>query len=207
MRSVPSKTIGQVLGITDGGDEEPEDEIDQRIKSESTIPPPTPNQILLRKLTKISVFIELLKRRRANALDVDASSSSESETDTPAFSRPGRARRQGGNFSGRGRSSRLARLQRNRERREAAQEASNEVEDDPCGVLGKKKRSFFKVVPRLNGVGVEPIDASAAGFGVGVVTNGLNGAGGLKERLGIPVVEQWKGDGIMSRGGTPASIA
>lgn len=40
MRSVPSKTIGQVLGITDGGDEEPEDEIDQRIKSESTIPPP-----------------------------------------------------------------------------------------------------------------------------------------------------------------------
>lgn len=88
MRSVPSKTIGQVLGITDGGDEEPEDEIDQRIKSESTIPPPTPNQILLRKLTKISVFIELLKRRRANALDVDASSSSESETDTPAFSVP-----------------------------------------------------------------------------------------------------------------------
>ncbi|OXB37819.1 histone deacetylase 1/2 [Cryptococcus neoformans] len=182
MRSVPSKTIGQVLGITDGGDEEPEDEIDQRIK-------------------------KLLKRRRANALDVDASSSSESETDTPAFSRPGRARRQGGNFSGRGRSSRLAQLQRNRERREAAQEASSEVEDDPCGVLGKKKRSFFKVVPRLNGVGVEPIDASAAGFGVGVVTNGFNGAGGLKERLGIPVVEQWKGDGIMSRGGTPASIA
>lgn len=42
MRSVPSKTIGQVMGITDGGDEEPEDEIDQRIKSESTIPPPPP---------------------------------------------------------------------------------------------------------------------------------------------------------------------
>lgn len=154
---------------------------------------------------KISVFIELLKRRRANVLDVDASSSSESETDTPAFSRPGRARRQGGNFSGRGRSSRLAQLQRNRERREAAQEASNEVEDDPCGVLGKKKRSFFKVVPKLNGVGVEPIDAT--GFGIGVVTNGLNGVGGLKDRLGIPVVEQWKGDGIVSRGGTPASIA
>lgn len=44
MRSVPSKTIGQALGITDGGDEEPEDEIDQRIKSESTILlPPEPH--------------------------------------------------------------------------------------------------------------------------------------------------------------------
>ncbi|XAO24542.1 hypothetical protein I312_103344 [Cryptococcus bacillisporus CA1280] len=181
MRSVPSKTIGQVLGITDGGDEEPEDEIDQRIK-------------------------KLLKRRRANALDGDVSSSSESETDTPAFSRPGRARRQGGNFSGRGRSSRLAQLQHNRERREAAQEASNEMEDDPCGVLGKKKRSFFKVVPKLNGVGVEPVDTSAVGLGIGVVNGGLNGVG-LKERLGIPVVEQWKGNGVMPRAGTPASMA
>lgn len=60
MRSVPSKTIGQVLGITDGGDEEPEDEIDQRIKSGSTIlaplPPPPPTTFA-QKPTVISDFV------------------------------------------------------------------------------------------------------------------------------------------------------
>lgn len=58
MRSVPSKTIGQVLGITDGGDEEPEDEIDQRIKSESTILTPSlPQTTFARNLTVISDFV------------------------------------------------------------------------------------------------------------------------------------------------------
>lgn len=58
MRSVPSKTIGQVLGITDGGDEEPEDEIDQRIKSESTILNPSlPQTTFAQNLTVISDFV------------------------------------------------------------------------------------------------------------------------------------------------------
>lgn len=58
MRSVPSKTIGQVLGITDGGDEEPEDEIDQRIKSESTILTPSlPQTTFAQNLTVISDFV------------------------------------------------------------------------------------------------------------------------------------------------------
>lgn len=61
------------------------------------------------------------------------------------------------------------------------------MEDDFCGVLGKKKRSFFKVVFKLNGVGVELIDVM--GFGIGVVINGFNGVGGLKDWLGILVVE------------------
>ncbi|WVQ85137.1 hypothetical protein IAT38_007302 [Cryptococcus sp. DSM 104549] len=126
---------------------------------------------------------KLMKRHRDN----DYSSSD--EDDAAAFARPHHSRRQGGQpLASRGRSSRLALAQRQR----AAAAAAGE-EEDPCGVAGRKKRSFFKVA--ANGVGTE-----------GVALQGAPPANGAKGK-GLGVGEQWKGDLSVSRAGTPASVA
>ncbi|WVO13577.1 hypothetical protein L204_101198 [Cryptococcus depauperatus] len=172
LRRQQKQTIGQVLGITANGDDEPEDEIDQRIR-------------------------RLLKRRRQSALDDP--SSSDSELESSHFARPSRVYRQGGHT--RGRSSRLAQVLAQRAQQKgfaSAAPLSEETDDDPCGV-GRKKRSFFKLKP--SGVGLETVEA----------LNGLDqlglGSHTSRGRLAIPIVEQWKGDILMSRAGTPASLA
>ncbi|WVQ76912.1 hypothetical protein IAR50_006590 [Cryptococcus sp. DSM 104548] len=204
MRDVPRKTVGQVLGITDGyggGDgEEPEDELDQRIK-------------------------KLLKRRRANPLDDPSSSSSDSEPDASAYARPVRARRQGtgggGGGRGRWRSARYAQAQAKAKEREALRRKNNnrdedeDDEDDPCGAKARPKRSFFKMA--ANGVGTT-IDPVGLGLGLGLGSVAVGGGGGGKNKSGglssglsamagsgLGVVAEWKGG--ISRAGTPTSLA
>ncbi|KAL1408926.1 hypothetical protein Q8F55_005740 [Vanrija albida] len=68
MREVPGKPLSRALGISKDDDDDPDNELDNRIKK--------------------------LFRARQNGMEVD--SESESDSDTAAFARPNRARRQGG---------------------------------------------------------------------------------------------------------------
>ncbi|WWD22888.1 hypothetical protein CI109_107383 [Kwoniella shandongensis] len=181
MRQVPSKPLSQALGLTKEGDlSDPEDEIDVRIR-------------------------KIMRRRQLNGgydpnSDDDDESlpgqAAESDDDAAAYARPGRARRQGGLSRTQVRLSRLAGKGRRRQA-DTPNGDTSASEDDPCGVVKKKKRSFF------------PSHPTEALLIPKLVGNGLVGkrlALGSLALTGTGVVEQWNGDVLASRANSPMSI-
>ncbi|KAK8844563.1 hypothetical protein IAR55_006410 [Kwoniella newhampshirensis] len=180
MREVPSKSLSQALGLTKPGDlSDPEDEVDVRV-----------NRILARR--RLNGGYDPVSDDDDESLPGQAA---ESDDDAAAYARPGRSRRQGGiSRARRTISSRLANGKRPANTPNGDTSAS---EDDPCGVLKKKKRSFFPTHPATGSLLPK------------LAPNGL-----MRKRLalgslamtGSGVVEQWNGDVLASRAGSPMSI-
>jgi histone deacetylase 1/2 len=116
MKGIPNKSLGAILGIGSSGLNDPEDDVEAAVHSESRC-----NRSLERALIILS---ELLRRRNGYTTE---SSDDEDLEDVPSASR---SRRQGG---------RSARPAPAAKRRDVDMEI-DEDDDDPCRV---KKRTFF----------------------------------------------------------------
>ncbi|WVR03230.1 hypothetical protein IAU60_000221 [Kwoniella sp. DSM 27419] len=203
MRQVPTNPLSQALGMGKKDDaDEPEDEVDARIR-------------------------KLIKRRQMNGgydplSDDEEMANGDSDDDASAYAMPGRSRRQGGG----GHSSRRLDSRANGKRpvnglgTGVSTADESEAEDDPCGVMRKKKRSFFQ-----KGAGARDLNALGSKKGVGAVVErrlgalglaGMAGFGGLGLAgmtagggSGTGVVEAWtpNGGGAISRAASPMSTA
>ena len=187
MKEKPGRSVADFLGLKKDDLSDPEDEIEATVRS-------GPHLIDERN------DADLTELRRKRDLNGTYSISSESEDSEDEYNQPRKRGQRQGTVNGGSRGTLSVRAQRR-------QHEDDDEEDDPCGVDGKKKRTFFK------SSGDTPVTSpwDVTGLGSKGPLNGVNVVNGISKRpaLGLGVVENWVGElsNRVSRAGTPTSLA